>query len=279
MSDASAPGIRGLRAAPDAGGLAFALDADCDVESFRQLLGWLPPRHELSFFDPHFPGTRGDPGGWVYVQRRGDWYLHHIANHGWSTEWTTQSAALLAAWMALGLLPAQAPSNAPSVPLRVRIDAQLPPAFGTRRPSAGVEGLLLRALDYPGDEAGIVALWQRCGLTRPWNDPAKDIRRKLVAGRELFVIGEHGGRIVATAMAGYDGHRGWVNYLAVEPSLQGRGIGRAMMAEAERLLRFIHCPKINVQVREGNDAALAFYARIGFVRDDTVSLGKRLEQD
>ena len=137
----------------------------------------------------------------------------------------------------------------------------------------------VRAYAHPADEAAVISLWQRCGLTRPWNDPSKDIRRKLAVQPELFLVGELDGAIVATAMAGYDGHRGWVNYLAVEPGLQGRGHGRAMMDAAERGLRAAGCPKINVQVRNGNAAALAFYARIGFAADEAVSLGKRLEPD
>lgn len=137
----------------------------------------------------------------------------------------------------------------------------------------------IRAYAHPRDEPAVISLWQRCGLTRAWNDPAKDIRRKLAVQPELFLVGEIDGAIAATAMAGYDGHRGWVNYLGVEPARQGQGLGRAMMAEAERLLRAAGCPKINLQVRGGNAEALAFYARIGYATDEVVSLGKRLEQD
>ena len=129
------------------------------------------------------------------------------------------------------------------------------------------------------DEAAVIALWRRCGLTRPWNDPAKDIRRKLAVQRETFLVGEHEGAVVATAMAGYDGHRGWINYLAVAPELQKRGFGRALMAEAERLLREAGCPKINVQIRNSNAAALDFYRRLGFAADEAVSMGKRLQED
>ena len=129
------------------------------------------------------------------------------------------------------------------------------------------------------DEAGVIALWQRCGLTRPWNDPAKDIRRKLAVQREMFLVGEHEGVVAATAMAGYEGHRGWINYLAVAPELQGRGFGRLLMAEAERMLRKAGCPKINVQIRSSNAAALAFYRKLGFSADEAVSMGRRLEED
>lgn len=129
------------------------------------------------------------------------------------------------------------------------------------------------------DEAVVVALWGRCGLLRPWNDPHKDILRKLRVQPELFLVGLVDGELVATAMAGYDGHRGWVNYLAVDPSCQRRGLGRAMMGEAERRLRAIGCPKINIQIRRGNAGVAEFYSRLGYAEDDVVSFGKRLEHD
>lgn len=131
----------------------------------------------------------------------------------------------------------------------------------------------------PADEDAVVALWDRCGLTRPWNDPRKDIRRKLAVRPDLFLVGELDGAIVGTVMAGYDGHRGWVNYLGVDPACRRQGLGRALMAEAERLLRQAGCPKINLQVRTTNTDAIEFYRRIGFALDDVVSLGKRLEHD
>jgi ribosomal protein S18 acetylase RimI-like enzyme len=130
-----------------------------------------------------------------------------------------------------------------------------------------------------GDEPAVIALWQRCNLTRPWNDPHKDIARKLNVQPHLFLVGEIDGAIVATAMCGYEGHRGWISYLAVDPSHQRRGLGRQIIAEAERLLRLEACPKINLQVRSGNGEVIEFYKRIGFAIDDVVSLGKRLEQD
>jgi len=131
----------------------------------------------------------------------------------------------------------------------------------------------------PSDEVAVVALWERCGLTRAWNDPRKDIRRKLAVRPDLFLVAEFDGSIVGTVMAGYDGHRGWINYLGVDPAYQRRGIARAMMDEAERLLRACGCPKINLQVRTANIAAIEFYRQIGFVQDDVVSFGKRLEKD
>jgi len=112
---------------------------------------------------------------------------------------------------------------------------------------------------------------------RPWNDPRKDIARKLTVQADLFLVGEEDGAIVATAMAGYDGHRGWVNYLAVDPKRRRAGLGRALMAEVETRLRELGCPKLNFQVRKANLDAAAFYERIGFAQDDVVSFGKRLE--
>ncbi|AOY92427.1 GNAT family acetyltransferase [Cupriavidus sp. USMAA2-4] len=131
----------------------------------------------------------------------------------------------------------------------------------------------------PADEADIIALWQACGLTRPWNDPKKDIARKLTEQPELFLVGEDGGRPVASAMVGFDGHRGWVYYLAVDPAQQRLGWGRALMARAEQLLVERGCPKINLLVRKGNDAVLGFYDSLGYAQDEAVSLGKRLIPD
>ncbi len=129
------------------------------------------------------------------------------------------------------------------------------------------------------DEDAVVALWERCGLTRPWNDPRKDIRRKLRAQPDLFLVGVVDGEIAATVMVGYEGHRGWIQYLGVDPKRRRQGLGRAIMAEAERLLREAGCPKINLQVRTSNTGVIEFYERLGFMPDDVVSLGKRLEHD
>lgn len=131
----------------------------------------------------------------------------------------------------------------------------------------------------PADETAVIALWQRCELTRPWNDPRKDIERKLTVQPELFVVGERQGQIVATAMAGFDGHRGWINYLAVSPEVQKKGLGRQLMTHVEQALTAMGCPKLNLQVRAGNAQALAFYQAIGYGQDELVSMGKRLISD
>ena len=114
---------------------------------------------------------------------------------------------------------------------------------------------------------------------RPWNDPHKDIARKMKVNPGLFLVGEIDGEIVATAMAGYEGRRGWINYLAVAPTHRRRGLARALMAHAERLLRELGCPKINLQVRTSNSEVIEFYQRIGYAIDEVASLGKRLEND
>ena len=129
------------------------------------------------------------------------------------------------------------------------------------------------------DERAVIQLWEACDLLRPWNDPEKDIRRKLEIQPEMFLVGTLNREIVATAMAGYEGHRGWVNYLGVAPDHRGRGYGRAIMSEVEKLLAEAGCPKVNVQVRGTNSAAVGFYERLGYRIDDVVGLGKRLDDD
>lgn len=131
----------------------------------------------------------------------------------------------------------------------------------------------------PSDEDAVIALWTACELTRSWNDPHKDIARKLSEQPEMFLVGEIDGALIASVMAGYDGHRGWLNYLAVSPAYQGRSFGRQMVAEAERLLTRRGCPKLNLQVRATNAAVLAFYGKLGYAVDDVVSMGKRLIVD
>jgi ribosomal protein S18 acetylase RimI-like enzyme len=113
----------------------------------------------------------------------------------------------------------------------------------------------------------------------PWNDHRRDIDRKIRVQGDRFLVGVEGDRVVATVMAGYEGHRGWINYLAVDPGRRREGLGRRLMDEAEARLRAAGCPKINLLVRTGNDEAIAFYERIGFVTDDVVGLGKRLVPD
>ncbi len=129
------------------------------------------------------------------------------------------------------------------------------------------------------DRRDVIALWEACDLTRPWNDPNKDIDRKVEFQPDLFFVGEIDSKIVGSAMAGYDGHRGSVFYLAVSPDLQGQSHGEALMAHVERALENLGCPKLNIVVRSSNDRALGFYRRLSYATDDVVSVGKRLIPD
>jgi ribosomal protein S18 acetylase RimI-like enzyme len=136
----------------------------------------------------------------------------------------------------------------------------------------------IRTFELP-DEEPVIRLWEECGLTRPWNDPRKDIARKLTEQPELFLIAVCGEEIVGTVMMGFDGHRGWVYYLAVAPGYQRKSYGRRLMQEAERLLKERGCPKLNLQVRSSSTQVLEFYRKLGYLEDEVVSLGHRLIED
>lgn len=126
------------------------------------------------------------------------------------------------------------------------------------------------------DTAQVIQLWKDCDLTRPWNDPNQDISRKVAYQPELFLVGEVEGKLMASAMVGYDGHRGSIFYLAVSPQLQRMGYGQALIEEAESMLIALGCPKLNIVVRSSNTRALQFYSRLGYPTDDVVSVGRRL---
>jgi ribosomal protein S18 acetylase RimI-like enzyme len=136
-------------------------------------------------------------------------------------------------------------------------------------------GMEIRAFQA-GDEAAVIELWRRCDLVRPLNNPHDEIARKMGVGAEMFLVAVIDGRIVGTVMCGYEGHQGWINYLGVDPECRRRGIGRALMAEGERMLAAVGCPKINLQVRATNQSVIEFYRAIGFAVDDVISMGKRL---
>jgi len=129
------------------------------------------------------------------------------------------------------------------------------------------------------DEDALVALWKMCELTVPWNNPHKDIARKLQVQPELFLVGILDSSLIATVMGGYEGHRGWINYLAVHPDFQGNGYGQEIMNSVETGLREMGCPKINLQIRTGSNKIASFYQKLGFTNDHVVSMGKRLEAD
>lgn len=167
--------------------------------------------------------------------------------------------------------PATTPAPAES-PLAACPSAPVPSA-------PAPSGLTLRPY-APADEPAVLALWAAGDLLRPQNDPRRDIARKLRVNPEWFLVAEAAaGRLVGVVMAGYEGHRGWLNYLAVDPAHRRAGVGRALVARAEALLRAAGCPKINLQVRPENRAVLAFYARLGWQVEGAVSLGKRLVTD
>jgi ribosomal protein S18 acetylase RimI-like enzyme len=132
----------------------------------------------------------------------------------------------------------------------------------------------------PDDSNQVTELWNSCNLIRPWNDPEKDIARKLRVNPEWFLVANLGEEIVGSIMVGYEGHRGWINYLAVAAPFRCRGIGTQLMERAEKILRAVGCSKINLQVRVGNEPELSrFYVGLGFRLDQVVCYGKRLEVD
>ena len=145
----------------------------------------------------------------------------------------------------------------------------------------GTGAFAIRAF-LPADEEAVIALWRECGLVRAWNDPYKDIARKLSEQPELFLVacaGSEEGVVVASAMVGFDGHRGWVYYLAVAPGMQRQSLGRAMMARAEQLLIERGCPKLMLMVRSSNAAVIDFYRELGYSEETVVVMGKRLIPD
>ena len=129
------------------------------------------------------------------------------------------------------------------------------------------------------DQKDVINLWIACGLVVPHNNPLRDIERKLSVDPENFLIGTIEGEIITACMVGYNGHRGWVNYLAVHPDLRKQGLGREMMDYVEALLVEMGCPKINLQIRTTNQEVINFYESLGYKADQVVSMGKRLEPD
>ena len=129
------------------------------------------------------------------------------------------------------------------------------------------------------DEQQVIHLWYECELVVPWNNPKMDIERKLKVNPELFLVGETEDKIIASVMGGYEGHRGWINYLAVLPEHQGKGYARQIMTAVEQKLKDIGCPKINLQIRSNNEDVIKFYESIGYYDERMTSMGKRLSED
>ena len=129
------------------------------------------------------------------------------------------------------------------------------------------------------DAEAVIELWSKCQLVVPSNNPKKDIERKLKVDRDLFLVGIINGKVIASVMGGYEGHRGWINYLAVDPAHRKNGYGRRIMQEVEKRIRAKGCPKINLQVRATSDGVIKFYQSLGYADDKVIGLGKRLVDD
>ena len=131
----------------------------------------------------------------------------------------------------------------------------------------------------PEDHDSVIGLWQLCGLTRPWNDPSKDIRRNQREAPELFFLARLDDRVIGSCMAGYDGHRGWIYYLCVSPEFRNRGVAGKLVARGESALAERGCPKINLMVCTTNTEVIRFYQSKGYASDEVQVLGKRLVSD
>ena len=129
------------------------------------------------------------------------------------------------------------------------------------------------------DREATITLWHAAGLTRPWNDPASDFELALANPTSAILLAHHNAELVGSVMVGFDGHRGWVYYLASDPGRRFGGIGRALMIAAEDWLKARGCPKIQLMVRTDNSAALGFYAAIGYAEQDVVTIGRRLDSE
>jgi ribosomal protein S18 acetylase RimI-like enzyme len=127
------------------------------------------------------------------------------------------------------------------------------------------------------DVPAVIALWQRCGLTRPWNDPSADIAFARRGANATILLGRADGALVVTAMVGHDGHRGWVYYVAVDPDQQRKDFGRAIMTAAEDWLRELGVAKVMLMVRPDNTKVQAFYGALGYDEQERVIYAKWLD--
>ena len=126
------------------------------------------------------------------------------------------------------------------------------------------------------DESEVVDLWKLCNLIVPKNDPVVDIHEKMNFQPNLFLVGITKDTLIGSIMIGYEGHRGWINYLAIHPKYRMRGFGAMLMDHATTLLKSMGCKKINVQIRNSNISVIEFYKKCGFSDDDVVGYGKRI---
>jgi ribosomal protein S18 acetylase RimI-like enzyme len=125
-----------------------------------------------------------------------------------------------------------------------------------------------------GDEAAVADLWNRCGLVRPWNDPAGDIAFARRTPESEIFIGKSNGDIIASVMCGNDGHRGWVYYVAISPDCQGGQHGRAIMAAAEDWLRALGVPKLELLIRDTNAKVVKFYEALGYKTEPMITMSR-----
>jgi ribosomal protein S18 acetylase RimI-like enzyme len=142
--------------------------------------------------------------------------------------------------------------------------------------TAAVRTLAIAQID-DADVADVAALWQTCGLTRPWNDPTADIALARRGSNATVLIGRKNGAIAATVLVGHDGHRGWVYYLAVDPDHRQKGYGRVMMDAAERWLRECGIEKLQLMVRPDNRSVKNFYQSLGYSEQERVIYAKWLD--
>lgn len=150
-----------------------------------------------------------------------------------------------------------------------------PPRPETSTPSGPEPAAKIRAAE-DADVPALIALWEACGLTRPWNDPVADIAFARQGPNSDVLVAERGGRIVASVMVGHDGHRGGVYYVSTDPALRGQGLGRLIMAAAEAWLKERGVPKLNLLVRTSNTGVIGFYERLGYGVEEVAGMGKRL---
>jgi len=140
-----------------------------------------------------------------------------------------------------------------------------------------MEKLFIRIYEKK-DENEVIELWKICNLIVPKNDPNLEINSKVNFQPDLFFIGLLQKKLISTIMVGYEGHRGWINYLVVHPNYQRKGFGRQLMDYATKILSNMGCQKINIQVRESNRSVIQFYKKLGFTDDKVLSYGKRISK-
>jgi ribosomal protein S18 acetylase RimI-like enzyme len=138
-----------------------------------------------------------------------------------------------------------------------------------------MEKLIIRVYEQK-DEIDVIKLWKICNLIVPQNDPKLEIISKINFQPDLFFVGLYNKKLIATIMVGYEGHRGWINYLVVHPDYQRRGFGTQLMDYASKILSNMGCQKINIQVRKSNRPVIQFYKKLGYVYDEVISFGKRI---